>query len=99
MKYNRILRIYVCPEVLAQSSPLKEMKYLILSILVSRQRAGLNFDTQNAILPDFCRKYGTEYLNTMFPMSTLLCAESSVKLKRKCMCQCTNIERKTSTLN
>ena len=60
---------------------------------------GVEFRHSKRNTSRICQKFGTEYLNTMFPMSTLLCAESSVKLKKKCMCQCTNIKRKTSTLN
>ena len=36
--------------------------------------------TQHAMPQEFGRKWGTESLNTRFPLSTLLCAGYSVKL-------------------
>ena len=67
------------------SMPLEEMKYLLKFIfpffaLVSRLSAALSSGTQHAIPPEFGRKWGTECLNTRFPLPTLLCAGYSVKL-------------------
>ena len=45
--------------------------------------AALNSATQHVIPPEFGRKWGTECLNTKFPLPTLLCAEYSVKLKKR----------------
>ena len=42
--------------------------------------AALSSATQHAIPPEFGRKWGTECLNTRFPLPTLLCAGYSVKL-------------------
>ena len=47
---------------------------------MSRQSAALSSANQHAMPPDFGRKWGTECLNTKFPLSTLLCAGYSVKL-------------------
>ena len=49
--------------------------YFHFFALVSRLTA-----TQNAIPPEFGRKWGTECLNNRFPLPTLLCAGYSVKL-------------------
>ena len=40
----------------------------------------LSSATQHAMHPEFGRKWGTECLNTRFPLPTLLCAGYSVKL-------------------
>ena len=41
---------------------------------------------QNAMPPEIGGKWGTECLNTRFPLPTLLCAGYSVKLKKmKCL--------------
>ena len=48
--------------------------------LVSRLRAALSSAPQHAMPPEFGRKWGTECLNTRFPLPTLLCAGYSVKL-------------------
>ena len=48
--------------------------------LVSRLNAALSSATQHAMPPDFGRTWGTECLNTRFPLPTLLCAGYSVKL-------------------
>ena len=66
-------------------SPLEEMKYLLKFIflffaLVSRQSAALSSATQYAMPPESSRKWGTECLNTRFPLPTLLCAGYNVKL-------------------
>ena len=45
--------------------------YLSLSIYVSRLSAALSSATQHAMPPEFGRKWGTEYLNTRFPLTTL----------------------------
>ena len=47
---------------------------------VSRQSGVLSFATQHAMPPDLGGKWGTECLNTRFPLPTLLCAGYSVKL-------------------
>ena len=66
-------------------SPLEEMKYLLKVIfpffaLVSRLSAALSSATQHATMPpEFSRKWGTECLNTTFPLPTLLCAGYTVK--------------------
>ena len=39
--------------------------------------------TQHAMPPEIDEKWGTECLNTKFPLPTLLCAGYSVKLKKK----------------
>ena len=54
--------------------------YFHFFALVSTTSAALNSATQNAIPPEFGRKWGTEYLNTRFPLPTLQCAGYSVKL-------------------
>ena len=48
--------------------------------LVSRLSAALCSVAQHAMPPEFGRKWGTECLNTRFPLPTLLCAGYSVKL-------------------
>ena len=40
----------------------------------------LSSATQHAMPPEFGRKWGTECLNTRFPLPNLLCAGHSVKL-------------------
>ena len=45
---------------------------------MSRLNAALSSATQHAMPIEFGRKWGTECLNTRFPLSTLLCAEYSV---------------------
>ena len=57
--------------------------YFNFLALVSRLSAGLSSATQHAMPPEFGRKWGTECLNTRFPLPTLLCAGYSVKLKKK----------------
>ena len=47
---------------------------------MSRLSAALSSATQHAMPPEFGRKWGTECLNTSFPLPTLLCAGYSVKL-------------------
>ena len=42
--------------------------------------------------PEFGRKWGTELLNTRFPLPTLLCAGYSVKLKQKHVSICNENE-------
>ena len=61
------------------SIPTREMKYL-LSIYIFIPSAALSPATQHAMPPEFGRKWGTECLNTMFPLPTLLCAGYRVKL-------------------
>ena len=63
------------------------MKYLFTFIfsfyffaLVSRQSAALSSATHHAMPPEFGGKWGTECLNTTFPLPTLLCAGYNVKL-------------------
>ena len=48
--------------------------------LVSTQSAAPSSATQYAMPPDFSGKWGTECLNTTFPLPTLLCAGYSMKL-------------------
>ena len=45
------------------------------------ETAALNSATQHAMPPEIGGKWGTEGLNTRFPLPTLLCAGYSVKLK------------------
>ena len=47
---------------------------------MSRQSAALSSVTQHAMPPELGGKWGTECLNTRFPLLTLLCAGYSVKL-------------------
>ena len=54
--------------------------YFHFFALESRLNAALSSATQHAMPPKFGRKWGTEYLNTRFPLPTLLCAGYSVKL-------------------
>ena len=54
--------------------------YFHLFALVSRLSAALSSATQHAMPPEFGRKWGTECLNTRFPLPTLLCTGYSVKL-------------------
>ena len=54
--------------------------YLHFFALVSRQSAVLSSATQHTMPPEFGRKWGTECLNTRFPLPTLLCAGYSMKL-------------------
>ena len=61
--------------------------YFHFFALVSRQNAALSSATQHAMPPEFGRKWGTECLNTRFPLpfsatytAALLCAGYSVKL-------------------
>ena len=54
--------------------------YFHFFALVSRLNAALSSVTQHAMPPEFGRKWGTECLNTRFPLPTLLCAGYSVKL-------------------
>ena len=57
------------------------MKYLLIFIFpFLRSGVELNFATQQAMPPEFGRKWGTECLNARFPLPTLLCAGYSVKL-------------------
>ena len=51
--------------------------------LVSRLNATLNSATQHAMPPEFGRKWGTECLNTRFPLLILVWADYSVKLIMK----------------
>ena len=48
--------------------------------LVSRQKAALSTATQHAMPSKFGEKWGTECLNTRFPLPALLCAGYIVKL-------------------
>ena len=48
--------------------------------LVSRQSAALSSATQHAMPPEFGGNWGTECLNTRFPLPTPLCTRYSVKL-------------------
>ena len=54
--------------------------YFHFFALVSKLSAALSSATQHAMPPEFSRKWGTECLNTRFPLATLLCAGYSVKL-------------------
>ena len=44
------------------------------------QSAALSSATQHAMLPESCRKWGTECVDTRFPLPTLLFSGYSVKL-------------------
>ena len=57
--------------------------YFHFFALMSRLSAALSSATQHAMPPEFGRKWGTECLNTRFPLPTLLCAGNSVKLIKK----------------
>ena len=46
--------------------------YFHFFALVSRTSAALSSATQHAMPPEFGRKWGTECLNTRFPLPTLL---------------------------
>ena len=54
--------------------------YFRFFALVSRLSAALSSATQHAMPPEFGRKWGTECLNTRFPLPTLRCAGYRVKL-------------------
>ena len=54
--------------------------YFDFFVLVSRQSAVLSSATQHVMLPDYGGKWGSECLNTKFPLPALLCAGYSVKL-------------------
>ena len=54
--------------------------YFHFFALVSRHSAALSSTSQHAMPPEFGGKWGTECLNTRFPLPTLLCAGYSVKL-------------------
>ena len=54
--------------------------FFALAHSMSRQGAALNPATQHLMPPEFGRKWGTECLNTRFPLPALLCAVYSVKL-------------------
>ena len=66
-------------------SPLEDMKYLLKFIFpflrsgVEAKRVLLS-SAQHAMSPEFGRNWGTECLNTRFPLPTLLCAGYSVKM-------------------
>ena len=69
------------------SSPLEEMSYLfkfIFSFLGSgvEVKRGVEFRHSTRIPPEFGGKWGTETLNTRFPLLTLVCATYSEKLKK-----------------
>ena len=57
--------------------------YFHFFALVSRLSAALSSAPQHAMPPEFGRKWGTECLNTRFPLPILLSAGYSVKLKKK----------------
>ena len=75
-------------------SLLEDMKYLLKFPLLlfhynlyfhffalgSKQSGALSSAIQHAIPPEFDRKWGTESLNTNFPLPIMLCAGYSVKL-------------------
>ena len=54
--------------------------YFHFFALVSRQSTALSSAIQHAIPPALGGRWGTECLNTRFPLPTLLCAGYSVKL-------------------
>ena len=54
--------------------------YFHLFVLVSKQSAALSSAIQHAMPPEFGREWGTECLNTRFPLPTLLRAGYSVNL-------------------
>ena len=54
--------------------------YFHFFALVSMLSAALSSATHHAMPPEFGRKWGTECLNTRFPLPTLLCAGNSVRL-------------------
>ena len=49
------------------------IKMYIFFALVSRQSAALSSATQHTIPKKFGGKWGTEYLNTKFPLLTMMC--------------------------
>ena len=48
--------------------------YFHFFALVSRQSAALSSAAQHAMPPEFGKKWGTECVNTRFPLPTVLCA-------------------------
>ena len=56
--------------------------YFHFFALVSRTSAALSSATQHAMPPKYGRKWGTECLNTRFPLPPLQCAGYSVKIKK-----------------
>ena len=54
--------------------------YIFISSLWCRGKAALSSATQYAMPPELGGKRGTEFLNTKFPLPTLLCAGYNVKL-------------------
>ena len=66
--------------------------------MVSRQSTALNSATQHAMPAEFGRKWGTECINTWFPLPTLLRVGYSMKLINifnlyilNCYCICETI--------
>ena len=59
-------------------TPLQSFKITIM--LTTRLKAALSSATQHTMPPEFGRKWGTECLNTRFPLPTLVCAGYRVKL-------------------
>ena len=66
--------------LVVDSNPTRGNENLNLFVLVSRQKAALSSVIQHIMPPEFDGKWETECLNTRFPLSTLLCAESSLQL-------------------
>ena len=56
--------------------------YIFISPLWCQESAALTSANQNAMPPQIGGKWGTECLNTRFPLPTLLFAGYSVKLKK-----------------
>ena len=55
--------------------------YIFVSSLWCRDKGALSSATKHAMPAELSGKWGTECLNTRFPLPTLLCAAYSVKLK------------------
>ena len=59
-----------------------EIFHIFIPAVVSRQSAALSFATQHKMLQKVGGKYGTEYLNTRFPLPTpLYYGWRSIKIK------------------
>ena len=66
--------------------------YFHFFALVSRTSAALRSATHHVMPSEFGRKWGTECLNTRFPLPPLQCAGYSVKLI--CYLNCTSLQKK-----
>ena len=58
------------------------MQYYTKYVYKQGESVALSSTTQHIMPPEIGGKWGTECLNTRFPLSTLLCTGYSVKLKK-----------------